>query len=161
MATQTLAFDGELLRRGFWLYVWEITPRNAKPCYYVGRTGDSSTPNAQSPFIRMGQHFGKNKNANALRRHLEARKINPEQCALKLFAHGPILDEVSDFDEHKKRRDVAAALEKALEESLRVVGYDVLNFVDSKKKLDEPLFEKMIRAFNEHLPKLLTKQAST
>lgn len=161
MAMQTLAFDGELLRRGFWLYVWEITPKNAASLYYVGRTGDNPSPKAQSPFVRMGQHFGKNKNANALRKHLEAREIDPARCGLRLFAHGPIFDEVSDYDEHKKRRDVAAALEKALEESLRVVGYDVLNVVNSNMKLDKSLFKKMIRAFNEHLPKLLTKQAST
>lgn len=45
---QTLTFDGAILQRGFWLYVWEITPVGAAPLYYVGRTGESSSTHAQS-----------------------------------------------------------------------------------------------------------------
>src|SRR5208283_3705997 len=65
-----LTFDGGLLERGFWLYVWEITTPQDTHLYYVGRTGDSSSIKAQSPFNRMGQHLGFNKHANPLRRHL-------------------------------------------------------------------------------------------
>ena len=46
--TFTVTLDGAMLRRGFWLYVWEITTPNGEKVLYVGRTGDSSSPNAQS-----------------------------------------------------------------------------------------------------------------
>jgi hypothetical protein len=41
-----LSFGGGLLERGFWLYVWEISPPQGPALYYVGRTGDSSSTNA-------------------------------------------------------------------------------------------------------------------
>lgn len=79
--TETLAFSGQVLRRGFWLYVWEIQPPNSERIYYVGRTGDSSSPNAQSPFSRMSHHLGFNRRSNVLRRHLEKRNIAPERVS--------------------------------------------------------------------------------
>lgn len=42
-ATFTVTLDGAMLRRGFWLYVWEITTPNGDKVLYVGRTGDSSS----------------------------------------------------------------------------------------------------------------------
>jgi hypothetical protein len=45
-----LSFSGAMLSRGFWLYVWEIVAEDGKTVFYVGMTGDSSSPNAQSPF---------------------------------------------------------------------------------------------------------------
>jgi hypothetical protein len=53
-ATYTVVLDGRTLQRGFWLYVWEVTTPNGAKLLYVGRTGDSSSINAQSPFNRMG-----------------------------------------------------------------------------------------------------------
>jgi hypothetical protein len=55
MTTQTymIALDGGVLRRGFWLYVWEVIAPTREGFLYVGRTGDSSSANAQSPFNRM------------------------------------------------------------------------------------------------------------
>ena len=46
----------DALERGFWLYVWVIDGAG-DTLHYVGRTGDSSSSNAQSPFNRMGQHL--------------------------------------------------------------------------------------------------------
>lgn len=60
--TQVVEFDGAFLQRGFWLYVWRVIAPNSTEVLYVGRTGDSSSPNAQSPFNRMGQHLGFQKN---------------------------------------------------------------------------------------------------
>src|SRR5689334_11159703 len=108
-ATYELTFNGGVLERGFWLYVWEITTPQQTRLYYVGRTGDSSSPNAQSPFNRMGQHLGFRVQSNPLRRHLQKRRISPEKCNLRLVAYGPVL-EVSKRDEHHKRRDKIAAL---------------------------------------------------
>ena len=57
-----MSFNGQVLKRGFWLYVWKISTPRGK-CLYVGRTGDSSSPNAASPFNRIGQHLDLRKNA--------------------------------------------------------------------------------------------------
>jgi hypothetical protein len=74
MKTFEIPFDGALLARGFWLYIYEIATSNGEMLYYIGRTGDSSSINAQSPFVRFGQHFGTNAAANQLRKHLEKRQ---------------------------------------------------------------------------------------
>ena len=76
----SLSFSGALLQRGFWLYVWEVTAEDGRRVLYVGRTGDSSSANAQSPFNRLSQHLGNNEHANALRRQLEEAGINPVTC---------------------------------------------------------------------------------
>jgi hypothetical protein len=48
--TFSVTLDGAMLRRGFWLYVWEIKTPDGKDVLYVGRTGDNSSPYAQSLF---------------------------------------------------------------------------------------------------------------
>lgn len=90
--TYELSFKGELLQRGFWLYVWEITTAKQAQIYYVGRTGDSSSANAQSPFNRMGQHLGFNDKSNVLRRKLlhKDRNVNPDECSFRLVARSRI-----------------------------------------------------------------------
>src|SRR6267143_2177251 len=104
--THSLTFDGALLERGFWLYVWEITHAGGESIYYVGRTGDISSCNAQSPFNRMGAHLGFNANSNVLRQHLQKRDIDPEKCTFRLIAHGPTMKEAVTFDEHRALRDI-------------------------------------------------------
>ena len=146
---QTLTFDGAILQRGFWLYVWEITPAGAAPLYYVGRTGESSSTHAQSPFNRMGQHLGFKEASNALRRQLLAQGVTPEDCQFKLVAVGP-LDAESIEDsraQHDERRDRIAAMEKALSDLMLDSGYKVINRVHSKKTLDLQMFEDVHLAF--------------
>jgi len=154
--TQAFAFRGQLLRRGFWLYVWEIQLPDGAAIYYVGRTGDSSSVNAQSPFNRMGQHLGFNIKSNVLRRRLESSGIVPEACEFRLVAHGPILDEADSQDDHRRRRDVVAAQEKALAEAMAAAGYNVTNRVDCRMALDRVLFVAVRAAFGSHFPKLLS-----
>jgi hypothetical protein len=152
--TYDLAFKGELLKRGFWLYVWEIaTPKGTK-LYYVGRTGDNSSVNAQSPFNRMGQHLGFAETSNMLRRHLESHLIEAEQCSFHLVAHGPILGEVKDAKGHRTRRDFIAALEGALEKAMREVGYDVMNTVKCRADVDKKAFTSVRAAFAAHFKEL-------
>jgi hypothetical protein len=55
---QQLSIPGALLERGFWLYVWEVLTEDGNTVLYVGRTGDSSSAHAQSPFNRLSQHLG-------------------------------------------------------------------------------------------------------
>jgi hypothetical protein len=94
--TYEVSLDGGILHRGFWLYVWEVITPEGNKLLYVGRTGDSSSPNAQSPFNRMGQHLGFAKTSCMLRNHLDKRKIVPELCSFRLLAYGPILDEADE-----------------------------------------------------------------
>src|SRR5688572_11599492 len=107
MTTQIheLVFDGRLLCRGFWPYVWEVCGPQGKNVYYVGRTGDSSSTKAQSPFNRMGQHLGFADNSNMLRRHLDRHGAPPEQCTFRLVALGPLKPESDAVErgEHDQR----------------------------------------------------------
>jgi len=151
-----VTFGGGLLARGFWLYVWEITRPNGAKLYYVGRTGDSSSINAQSPFSRMGQHLGFNKRANALRRLLIGHGVgaNVETCSFRLVAYGPILEEAHDARQHSSRRDIVASLEKALADAMYQSGHDIINTVHCKKPLDASLFADVRTAFATSFPKL-------
>jgi hypothetical protein len=155
-ATYTVDLDGQTLRRGFWLYVWSVTTPSCGQVLYVGRTGDNSTPNAQSPFNRMGQHLGTAKNSSMVRNHLAIRGLNPEECTFRLVAHGPVLEEVpgKDMEAHKQRRNVVGALEKRLADDLRAARYDVLNEIDCRWPLDESLYSQVRSAFVDEFPQL-------
>jgi len=144
---------GAMLKRGFWLYVWRVTTDNGD-VHYVGRTGDSSSPNAAPPYQRMAQHLGRNERSNALRRNLEEIGVAPEQCSFELISAGPLFDEDDEMEAHKRPRDTMAALEKKLACSMSAAGYNVINAVHSRKILDEKLWNKVKRAFVEHFPEL-------
>jgi hypothetical protein len=113
----------------------------------VGRTGDSSSVNAQSPFNRMGQHLGNAKNTRMLRNHLRKRKVEPEACSFRFIAHGPILPEAKTKARHLERRDLVAAAEKKLADDLKEAGYDVMNTVHCRKVLDEQFYSPIHAAF--------------
>src|ERR1035437_145186 len=152
---QLLSFSGKSLQRGFWLYVWEVNAADGRTILYVGRTGDSSSANAQSPYNRMGQHLGSNKNTNTLRRHLLSVGIDPTPCrTFEMIAYGPILPESATMVDHKPLRNKVAAMEKALCYALRAAGYTVLKSVNSRQKLDDQCWEEVLTAFTERFPKL-------
>lgn len=157
-----VSFTGKILRRGFWLYVWEIKPPNHKVLYYVGRTGDSSSLNAQSPFNRMSQHLGSAANSNMLRKHLARYSIDPESCEFRLVAVGPLADESSQVErhEHDRRRDEVAAMEKALAGLFEDAGCKVMNEVTSRKTLDVARFAEVRAGFEQSFPVLAGKQES-
>jgi hypothetical protein len=71
-------------------------------------------------------------------------------------AHGPVL-EVSSRDQHRKRRDKTAALEKALAEAMCAGGYDVLGTVNCRVPLDEEMFAEVLEGvFSvEHVGQLI------
>ncbi len=154
--TYTVELDGGTLSRGFWLYVWNVTTPDGEQALYVGRTGDNSTPNAQSPFNRMGQHLGTAKNSSMLRNYLDARSIKPEECKFRFIAHGPVLGETPDKDmeAHKQRRNIVGALEKKLADDLGAAGYDVVNTINCRWPLDESLYEQVRSAFVDEFPQL-------
>lgn len=154
-STHVISFSGTILARGFWLYVWEITAADHRKFYYVGRTGDSSSLNAQSPFSRLSQHLGMNPSSNALRRHLLNEGLNPETCTTyRLVSCGPLFPEENILKQHQVSRDVVAALEKALAEAMSRAGYSVLNTVRCRKPLDTKLFAKVQAEFAAHFPAL-------
>lgn len=152
--THELMFQGAILERGFWLYVWDITTEGKNHLYYVGRTGDSSSNNAQSAFNRMGQHLGFNKNSNVLRPRLESKGIDANRCAFRLVAYGPILDEAKTLEQHRLRRDRVAAMEKALADAMTKAGYMVINPVYCCTQPEIEAFAEVRRAFAKHFEKL-------
>lgn len=151
--------DGAMLRRGFYLYVWEITPPDGENVLYVGRTGDSSSPNAQSLFNRLGQNLGTLATSSMVRNNLEKRGIDPAACRFRMVGYGPVFDEVAgrDMEAHKPIRDKVAAAEKQLAADLRAAGYDVMNEVRSSALLDETLYEGIRAAFSEEFRKLVAR----
>lgn len=127
LQSYSMRFDGHLLNRGFWLYVWEIKGPLSHHVY-VGRTGDSSSAHASSQFKRIGQHLdpGPNAKGNALGKQLTRAGVKYEECSFEMLAIGPIWPEQDDFDAHKPIRDRMAALERDVADELRRRGYDVL-----------------------------------
>lgn len=156
MATlQSVSFSGAFLERGFWLYLWEIETAKGNKWLYIGRTGDSSSAHAQSPFTRLGQHLGTNRHANALRRHLMNAGVDLDACcSFEMVAFGPILPEAASMDEHRPRRDKMAVLEKTLCDALGRAGYPVLNRVHCRHILDDALWQDTFNAFAERFPTL-------
>jgi hypothetical protein len=153
-ARYELAFDGGLLTRGFWLYVWEITRRDSSRFYYVGRTGDSSSEKPQSPFNRVCQHLGSNPNNAALRKRLTALSIEPEECSFRLVAYGPMLEEAEVSEPYNTPRDIIAALEKALADAMGAAGYAVINTVSCRKPEQAERFGAVRAAFAADFPGL-------
>src|SRR5271170_1962311 len=123
----SMTFDGDILKRGFWLYVWEIKGTNSHHLY-VGRTGDSSSANASSPFKRIGQHLDPSPRAkgNALGKQLRHAGIDCGDCMFEMTAIGPIFTEQSDFGSHIPFRDKMAAIERAVSDELKRRSYIVL-----------------------------------
>lgn len=165
-ATCIMTLPGVMFRRGFWLYVWRVQTAEDGELLYVGRTGDNSSPNAVAPYTRMGQHLGFQKTQNALRKHLAAKGLKPEDCiAFHLVAHGPIHAEIEGdkstpearsalMPAHTKPRDAIAAMEKALADDLAAAGYAVMNTVRCNAPLDLTAYTPVCVAFAEHFERL-------
>ena len=150
-----MSFDGCLLDRGFWLYVWRIDAPD-RSVLYVGRTGDSSSPNAGSPFTRIGQHLDSRDNAkgNALGRRLREAGISPVECSFRMVAIGPVFPEQADMSAHRPVRDRVARLEKELALLLRDRGYEILGIHQGDGPLDRGLFAAVETLVNDDFPAL-------
>lgn len=146
LSAHHIAFDGALLKRGFWLYVWEIA-HGAQRVYYVGRTGDSSSKHASSPFSRVGMHFDIRPNAkgNSLLRRLRDAELDPNDCTYEMLAVGPLFDEQNDFETHKPIRDIVATLEHELAKTLKARGFAVIGAHHAAAPLDEALFLEVMQ----------------
>lgn len=141
MEFHRVVFSGSVLERGFWLYVWRIQHANGQ-LFYVGRTGDSSSQYAASPFSRLSQHLDirQSATANMLMRHLRKEGLNPLACDFEMAAIGPLFPEQASLEEHRIYRDKTAYLETALAAHLRMYG-TVLGKHPSPGHHDVELFE--------------------
>jgi len=150
-----MRFDGHLLNRGFWLYVWEIKGPLSHHVY-VGRTGDSSSAHASSPFKRIGQHLdpGPNAKGNALGKQLTRAGVKYEQCTFEMVAIGPIWPEQEDFDAHKPIRDRMAALERAIADELKRRGYKVLGSHPRRASPDQFVLQQLLAHLDHKFPSL-------
>ncbi len=146
-----MSFDGHVLKRGFWIYIWKVTGTQGA-FYYVGRTGDSSSPHAGSPFTRIGQHldFRANAKGNSLSKLLQGVGMKPDDCCFEMLAIGPLFPEQMEMEKHKPLRDNVAAIENALGEVLRERGLEVLGQQNSKKPLDKSLFRQVVKIVDQH-----------
>jgi hypothetical protein len=155
--TYEMKFEGELLSRGFWLYVWEIKYKN-KLQYYIGRTGDSSSVNASSPFVRSARHlnFKSNAKGNSLIRQLKTGLSKQEilKCQFRLIAIGPLFKESSRLFLHRRRRDVMAALEyKVAKHFKEQTNREVIGNHASRKTCNDILFRMVIHTIKKKLIK--------
>lgn len=159
MNSHKVSFSGALLERGFWLYVWRVNCGASRIVHYVGRTGDSSSHNAASPFGRLSQHLDMREKAtaNMLLRHLRRIGIDPLGCHFELFAVGPMFPEQATLDLHRQFRDRIAPLEAALAERLRSCGLEVLGKHPRVSNPDPALLVEIHRVFEQALAVGLTK----
>ncbi|HEY8706901.1 MAG TPA: hypothetical protein VIM34_02780 [Burkholderiaceae bacterium] len=114
------------MERGFWLYAWRIR-RDSGQFFYIGRTGDSSSRFASSPFARLSQHLDirANAKANTLLRHVLKEGFDPLACNFELLAFGPLFPEQATMELHRKFRDQIAPLESSLAALFRKRGLEV------------------------------------
>jgi len=139
-----MAFDGELLKRGFWLYVWKIL-FNGEIFIYVGRTGNSSSTNAASPFNRVSQHldFRETARGNTLARRLKEVDIDPGSSNFSMIALGPIFQEQKSVDTHNRYRDQMATLEYEIAYYLKWQGFEVLGKYQKGSAIDQTLLDEL------------------
>jgi hypothetical protein len=145
MNCYTTEFSGKILERGFWLYVWRIQSP-VKLVWYVGRTGDNSSPNASSPFGRLSQHLDlrTSATANMLARNLLRVGIEPEQCHFRLLTIGPLFPEQNTFEEHLPFRDSTALIEAELAHYLTKQGLEVIGTHPPRGNFNLELFTEVL-----------------
>lgn len=144
MRLYDIQFDGHLLERGFWLYVWRITYKR-RQVLYVGRTGDSSSRYAASPFSRLSHHLDirQSSKSNTLLRNIEKIGFDPVACKYELLCVGPLYPEQEDLKKHRQYRDIVAPLEAALAAHLRQSGHEVIGVHPHEGSVDKDLLRKV------------------
>jgi len=77
-----------------------------------------------------------------------------------MIAYGPIQSEAANMEGHRTHRNNCAAMEKALRDALNEAGYIVLNEVHCRQRLDGSEWNKVLKAFAVHFPKLKAATAA-
>lgn len=149
MKISRVKFNGAILARGFWLYAWRITC-GAREFFYVGRTGDSSSRFAASPFSRLGQHLDVRPKAaaNMLLRHVRSQGLDPVACEYELVAFGPIFPEQEELLSHRAHRDRIGPLEAELAKLLVARGFHVVGIHGKTGTAEPRLMQQVTKAFN-------------
>jgi hypothetical protein len=149
----TAQIDGRLLRRGFWVYVVEVTSKSGKH-YYVGRTGDSSSPFASSLFARVASHLDQKPSAkgNSLSKRVRDLKLDCSECSYRVVGIGPLYAQQANMEQHRPLRDKMAALERHLADLLRSRGYDVIGTHPRVKTVDTSLLDMVLPIFDQKFP---------
>lgn len=162
MNVYEVQFSGSILRRGFWIYVWVIETSDSSRLVYVGRTGDTSSPNAQSPFRRIGQHVDPNpkSKSNALARNLLKRGIDLERCEYLYTALGPIYDECSDMSSHVPFRDKVAALERRTADWFKAEQFEVLGSHPRQGDVDDRAWKSIEEALKDRFQPKAAEQGA-
>ena len=140
----SLAFDGELLKRGFWLQVWSIG-YNERQYIYIDQTGDSTWANAPSPLSGLGLHFDSSKKApsHRLLNFLQELEIVPQACHFRMLALGPIFEEQLTLHKHEPLRDQLAMLAFEVAAYLKWRGYAVLGRYQKGVSVSQPLLDEI------------------
>jgi hypothetical protein len=146
-------FDGSLLRRGFWVYVVEINSTSSKH-YYVGRTGDTSSPFASSLFARLSAHLDQKQSAkgNSLSKRVREQRLDCSECSYRVIGIGPLFKQQLNMALHRPFRDQMAALESHLAELLRSRGYSVIGTHPRPKSVDAALLKRVLPIVDQHFP---------
>ena len=154
--TVTVTLDGAMLRRGFWLYVWEITTPDGKEVLYVGRTGTTHRPTPSHSSTGSGRTLGRWQTPAWFGTTLRSGASIPLGVSSAWSATAPssTRSPTKDFAAHKPIRDKVGAIEKKLAEDLVAVGYDVMNQVRWNTPLDPELYEPVRAAFAAEFPAL-------
>jgi hypothetical protein len=141
---------------GYYVYTWENTKPDDDKLLYVGRTGDSSSPNPPSLFTRLGRNLGTIPTSSMVGNNLAKRGIDPDQCQYRIVGYGPIFEEpaVKNMEDHKPLRDKTGAAEKQLALDLTAAGYDVINEVRCNAPLDKEVYAPVRAAFAAEFPAL-------
>jgi hypothetical protein len=155
LPSYSMRFSGRLLKRGFWLYIWNISAGKQR-YLYIGRTGDSSSPNAASPFQRIGHHLDSRSNAkaNSMARQLKGRHVDPLNCEFEMTAIGPLFEEQGSFEAHKPIRDRVGALEFALAKELEKRGYTVIWNHSSNELPERDLWMEVCQVVDKRFPNI-------
>lgn len=150
MRIHRVSFDGSLLERGFWLYAW-LLKNGVEKAVYVGRTGDSSSQFAASPFSRLSRHLDvrPSATANMLLRQVKKLGWNPFNCQYELVAFGPIFPEQTELDLHRSKRDIIAPLETELASLFRGEGFNVVGSHGKQRPTDKFLSDQIAAAFHK------------
>ena len=115
---------------------------------YVGRTGDSSSRFAASPFSRLGQHLDvrTKASANMLLRYLRKAGFDPLRCSYSLVATGPLYPEQSTLIAHRKIRDLVAPIEAAIAAQLLADGHEVLGKHPKKTAVHGEMYAQVLKS---------------
>lgn len=156
MKTYELKINGNIMKRGFWIYSYKIFDKNNNIFFYIGRTGDSSSLNASSPFNRMLNHFGNNRHSNSLKRNLVKHNIDINECSFVLNCFGPFFEEANNKEEHYLKRDYTSSIEIQVANLLNNNGYKVIG----THQMKDPIYNDDIKTKVNDIVSAITKDIS-